>query len=218
MLVAGECCPEASDGVVDTCGGEVANDLASLLDAPILSHRFRTDLVDVSRSLNHPKLFGKIAKSWSASRKQQLIDIAYQPFRDDVEAALGRVLQQYTFVIHLSVRSFASQQGGKRRRTDVGLLYDPARRDEMDLCADWVDELYFVYPHLRVRRNYPRRGTVDSLTKSMRGRFSADLYMGVEVWVNRAWAARRVRLRDEALTHFAEALRQTIDASDAEAA
>lgn len=208
----------ASDDAVDVCGGEVAQELGALLRAPVLSQKYRSDWIDVSRSLHHLNLLGDLPRSWPAERQQQLIDVAYHPFRAAVETAIARVLQQFTFVIHLSVRSFASQQGGKRRRTDIGLMYDPSRQDELDLCTDWINDLYFAYPNLRVRRNYPRRGTADCLTKAMRGRFPADHYMGIEVGVNRAWAGRRVRLRDEALSQFAESLRRCIGVADAEAA
>ena len=205
-------------GQIDVCGGEVADRLAELLNAPCLKHRYRHELVDVTRSIRHRKLFGDSIRGWSRERKQDLVDIAYHPYRFRVESAIERILQQFTFAIHLSVRTFDLREGGKLRRTDAGLLYDPSRGDELDLCLDWIDELYDAYPNLRVRRNYPRRGTVDSLTKAMRGRFPADQYLGIEVWMNRAWAARKVRLREEALVQFADALKVTIGVSNLEAA
>lgn len=203
---------------VDVWGGEVADDLSKLLDAPCLKHAYRHELVDVTRSLRHRQLFGATTRRWSEQRKQELLDAVYHPYRQQVEAEIERVLQQFTFVIHLSVRTFNLRQGGKPRRTDVGLLYDPSRLDELDLCLHWIDESYFAYPNLRVRRNYPRRGTADCLTKTMRGTFPANQYLGIEVWMNRAWVARKVRLREEALLHFANALRVTIGMPKVEAA
>ena len=196
----------------------MADRLASLLQMPCLKNRYRHDLIDVTRSLHHRKLFGESTGHWPKRRKQQLIDVAYQPYRDSVRAAVEKVLQQFTFAVHLSVRSFDLRAGDKLRRTDVGLLYDPARVEESALCQDWIDELYYDFPNLRVRRNYPRRGTIDSLTKAMRGQFPPDQYLGIEVWMNRAWAARNVRLRDEALERFANALRVTIGIPTSEAA
>jgi hypothetical protein len=51
---------------------------------------------------------------------------------------------------------------------------------------------------LRLRRDYRRRGTTDSISKAMRGEFSAN-YLGIEVLLNRALAARPVAIRDEAI-------------------
>lgn len=203
---------------VDTCGGEIAERIGSLLHMPCLKNPYRHDLIDVTRSLNHRQLHGAITQNWPEERKQQLLDIAYHPYRERVESAIGRVLQQFTFVVHLSVRTFDLHQGDNLLRTDVGLLYDAARTGELDLCLDWIDELFYAFPHLRVRRNYPRRGTADCLTKAMRGRFPAEHYLGIEVWMNRAWAARKVSLRDEAIEQFADALRLTTGFPKSEAA
>lgn len=206
------------DAAVDALGGEIADELAGMLGARLIKNEIHPDLIDVSRSLHHRQLFGSAVKNWSPEKRQRLVDLAYHPYRDRVQSEIAKILNQFTFAIHLSVRTFDLIDGGKRVRTDVGLLYDPARSDEQDLCVDWIDELYYEFPNLRVRRNYPRRGTVDSLTKWMRGQFPPAQYLGIEVWFNRAWAARRVRLRDEALRYFVEALRETIGMTGIEAA
>lgn len=88
----------------------------------------------------------------------------------------------------------------------MGLLYDPGRQDEVDLCLDWIDEMYDEAPNLKVRRNYPGRGTNDSLTRTMRSEFEPMPYLGIEVWVNQAWASRPSLRRDEAIDGVAWAL------------
>lgn len=195
---------------IDNDAGEIADRLASLLAVPCVQNPYRHDLIDVTRSLRHRQLYGPLTSDWNAEQRQRLIETAYQPYRERVQAAIETILQQYNFVIHLSVRTFALREGSKLRRTDIGLLYDPGRIDELNLCLDWIDELYDAYPNLLVRRNYPRRGTVDSLTKAMRGQFPAEQYLGIDVWMNRAWASRKVRLRDEAIEQFAGALRNNL--------
>lgn len=199
---------------VDTCGGEIANQLASLLGMPCVQNPYRHELIDVTRSLRHRQLHGRLSRNCLDEQKQQLIEVAYLPYRERIETAIESVLDQSNFVVHLSVRTFDLREGDKLLRTDVGLLYDPGRDDELNLCINWICELYDVFPNLRVRRNYPRCGTVDSLTKAMRERFPADQYLGIEVWMNRAWATRKVRLRDEAMVHLAEALRVTIGVAE----
>ena len=129
------------------------------------------------------------------------------------------MLAKHPYVIHLSIQTFdLRSKKGKLRRTDVGLLYDPAREDDVDFCLDWIDEMYDEAPMLKVRRNYPGRGTNDSLTKAMRAEFADAPYLGIEVWLNRSWAARDVSLRTEALQGMAWALRSTTGAVVTDAA
>ncbi len=123
------------------------------------------------------------------------------------------------FVVHLSVRTFELRNHqGKLRRADVGMLYDPSVDDEIDLCLDWLDAMYEEVPMLRARRNYPRRGTTDSITKTMRGEFSANSYLGIELLLNRAWAARPVATRDHAIDGICRSLKSILSASHSEAA
>jgi predicted N-formylglutamate amidohydrolase len=82
---------------------------------------------------------------------------------------------------------------GKVRGADVGLLYDPARQGEADLCARWKAALLARAPELRVRRNYPYAGKGDGLTSHLRRRFSHNAYLGIELEVNQriVFGARR---------------------------
>ncbi|MEO1527396.1 MAG: N-formylglutamate amidohydrolase [Planctomycetota bacterium] len=203
-------CAVGDAAAIDVCGGRAASWMADQLHAPRLCFRYRRDLIDASLSLGHRRLFGPHATQLSDDDKLRVIESAYRPYRDQVGSAVRRMLEEFSFVLHLSVRSFAAKHHGAFRRTDVGLLYDPSREAELNLCVDWIDELYEMNPNVRVRRNYPRRGTVDSLTRSLRREIPAEHYMGVEVWLNRAWAAREVRLRDEAIWYLADSLRLTL--------
>src|SRR5205814_2232454 len=100
--------------------------------------------------------------------------------------------------------SFTPTLGGNVRRADVGLLYHPGRRGEVELCARWKESLAALAPGLRVRRNYPYAGKGDGLTSHLRRRFPADAYLGVELEINqrivmaagRRWTALRGALID----------------------
>jgi len=97
------------------------------------------------------------------------------------------------------------------RRADVGLLYDPGRRGEVQLCARWKAALANMAPELRVRRNYPYAGRGDGLTCYLRKRFSPGVYVGIELEVNqkivfaagRRWTALRGMLIDSLLAAHA---------------
>ena len=89
-------------------------------------------------------------------------------------------------VIHISSHSFTPVLDGEVRRADVGLLYDPRRRGEVELCARWKAALCAIAPALAVRRNYPYAGKGDGLTSYLRTRFPPGAYVGIELEVNQA--------------------------------
>ena len=107
-------------------------------------------------------------------------------------------------MIHISSHSFTPVLDGKVRRADVGLLYDPGRVGEVELCARWKAELAAASPTLRVRRNYPYAGKEDGLTSHLRRRFPPHSYIGIELEINqsivvsagRRWATLRRVLID----------------------
>jgi len=205
-------------GPVDRCAGEISELLAARLKAPLLVNPYRADLIDVSRSASHRYLHGPLARQWPPWRKQWLVEHVYRRYRDRVRLAIEHIAAGFSFVLHVSVRSFSAKSKGRYRRTDVGLLYDPSRRNERDVCLDWIDQMYEINPNVRMRRNYPRRGTRDSLTKAMRGELSLDRYLGIELWLNRAWASRDVRLRSRTLVDLCDALCITVGVPISEAA
>lgn len=185
--------------VADRPARYVAERMAEQLGAELIAHEYSSELIDVSRSLHHRQLFSELTRNWSVETREQLVERVYQPYRRRVESAVERILSEHGFAIHLSVRSFKLKSRGKIRRADVGLLYDPSRGDEVDLCLDWIDEMWERVPMLKVRRNYPRRGTRDGVTRGLRRQFAGRDYLGVELWLNRAWVERPVGLRDEAI-------------------
>ena len=196
-----------------------AQRLANKLSAPLIENDFSPHLIDVRRSLHHRSVIGTACRDWSDHDRNVLLTEIYHPYRKRVQKHIKSILNSYHFAIHLSIRSFDSRgPKGKPRRTDVGLLYDPSCEDEVDLCLDWIDELYDEEPMLRVRRNYPGRGTNDSLTKAMRTEFATLPYLGIDVWLNQAWVAREVGLREQAIDAMAWSLQALFSDTIAKAA
>ena len=96
------------------------------------------------------------------------------------------------------MHSFTPVLRGDVRRADVGLMYDPARRSEAALCARWLQALREEAPRLRVRRNYPYRGTADGFQPHLRRLLGRARFTAVEIEINqkhlRAPGPRRERL------------------------
>lgn len=192
---------------VDREANLAARKLAYYSGGDLIANDFRSDLVDVGRSPHHRGLFSPVVRGLPPETRQTIMEEIYIPYRNRVHLGITRLLRSWSYVVHLSVRTFdAKTNGGDWRRGDVGLLYDPSRPDEVDWSLDLMDELYDAVPNLKVRRNHPHRGTNDSLAKSMRAKFSPEVYLGIEITLNRAWVARPVVRRESVLDRIGRAI------------
>lgn len=86
-------------------------------------------------------------------------------------------------IVHLGIHSFTPALNGKPRNTDIGILYDPKRPQERAYANVIKDEIKRLYPHMKVRFNYPYKGTSDGLTTSLRKKFGPR-YVGIEIEIN----------------------------------
>jgi predicted N-formylglutamate amidohydrolase len=177
----------------------VAKELAKVLGAPLVSSTVSRLLVDLNRSIGHPQLLSAATRGAPAHLRTQIVQQHYRPYRAHVERLVLQAVSRGRRVIHISSHSFTPALNGKVRHADVGLLYDPARHGEAELCARWKASLAAFAPELRVRRNYPYAGKGDGLTAHLRRCFPPDAYVGIELEVNqkivlaagRCWTALR---------------------------
>jgi len=164
----------------------LAEALVARLEAPLFSTTVSRLLIDHNRSLSHPALFSEISRALSDPDRERLIDHYYLPHRQKVLDAVSRAIGSGRQVLHLAIHSFTPVLAGKVRRADLGLLYDPARRHERQLCQGWQAAIKKACPDLTIRRNYPYRGQSDGLATWLRGRFQPADYLGIEVELNQA--------------------------------
>lgn len=182
----------------------MARDLARCFAAPRVTSTVSRLLIDLNRSLGHPQLFSQATRDAPATQRTQIIKEHYLPYRQRVEHLVRQAVLAGRRAVHISSHSFTPVLDGKVRHVDVGLLYDPGREGEVDLCARWKTLLAAAAPGLRVRRNYPYAGKGDGLTSYLRKRFRSDAYVGIELEVNQGivltggprWAALRCLLID----------------------
>lgn len=165
---------------------ELARELRRLTGAPLQAGRATRLLVDLNRSLGHPRLFSERTRSLPAAERERILAQHYHPYRAAVGTELARALARAPRVLHLSVHSFTPVLEGIERAADIGLLYDPSRASERELADHIARHLHDALPELRLRRNYPYRGTSDGLTTALRKRFPATRYAGIELELNQA--------------------------------
>lgn len=164
--------------------------LARALAAPLFVSTTSRLLIDLNRSVGHPRLYSEITRHAPAPVRREILNAYYLPYRNRVEAHIEDAIARGNRVIHISSHSFTPQLDGAVRRADIGLLYDPTRCAELELCRRWQAALKGRIPELDVRRNYPYTGKSDGFTAYLRRRFPAALYVGVELEINQKHVLR----------------------------
>lgn len=189
---------------------ELAERLATRLNAELSAGAVSRLLVDLNRSPHHPRLLSELTRPLPRAEREQLIATHYEPFRSRFAERVERAIVRAP-VLHLSVHSFTPVLDGRRREVDLGLLYDPGRPEELATCRAWAAALAASLPELRVRRNAPYRGVADGHVTALRRRHPGAMYRGVEIEMSQHLFPRRVDAIGEAL---ASTLLATLDAAD----
>ena len=162
----------------------LARELARTLTAPLFVSTTSRLLIDLNRSLGHPRLYSEATRGAPITIRREILKKYYLPYRQKVEAHVAAAIGHGSRVIHIASHSFTPVYDGEVRNADIGLLYDPARSGELELCQSWQDQLKARAPELIVRRNYPYAGRSDGLTAYLRRHFPADVYIGIELEIN----------------------------------
>lgn len=168
-----------------------ARQLSRQLPAPLIAATTTRLLIDLNRSPTHPKVWSAISRPLSPAVRKTIMLQHYLPYRSEVDNALAALIRRHGRVVHISVHSFTDILQGQQRNADLGFLYDPGRRPEASLCRTLAKEMKQRQPELRVRRNYPYRGTADGLITALRRKYSAGTYIGLELELNQQLFAHR---------------------------
>ena len=172
----------ATHRAIDAGTLEIGRRFARAFGVPLHAATATRLLVDCNRSPRHPRLFSEFTRHLTPAEREQIIAEHYTPLRDAVRQATRTALRDATPTLHLSLHSFSPVLDGRVRDADVGLLYDPAREAERELCGRWQHILQQT--GLRVRRNYPYRGVSDGHVTALRREFATMPYRGVELEIN----------------------------------
>ena len=171
----------------------MAKELATRFSAPLVASTVSRLLVDLNRSIGHPRLYFEATRNEPTEVRQLILKHYYQPYREHAERLVRQAIVDHGLVIHLSSHSFTPELDGKVRIADIGLLYDSTRPGEADLCKRWKAALKVCAPNLSIRRNYPYAGKGDGLTAWFRQRLSPKTYVGVELEINQKHIIRAGR-------------------------
>lgn len=184
-----------------------ATQLSSRLESPLISSTTTRLLVDLNRSLDNPQLFSKYSRSLTQSDQASLLKNYYYPYRKCVEAKIRTLLKCHDRVIHLSMHTFTPRFRGSHRPVDLGILYDPARREERLFCDAVGNRMAALVPNRRVRHNEPYLGIDDGLTTYLRTQHPSRRYVGIEIEINNRYARWQEKQKLTLITQLAKAIR-----------
>lgn len=162
----------------------LARQMAALLQAPLFYSETSRLVADLNRSVGHYQLYSEFTRGVPPAAKREMLEAHYFPHRLAVESAIAQAVAAGSRVVHIGSHSFTPELHGVVRSADVGLLYDPRRPGEQALSIAWLRALGRLEPALRLRRNYPYQGKANGLASSLRRRYTAQQYVGIELEVN----------------------------------
>lgn len=187
----------------------LARELAAVLHAPLVATVTSRLLIDHNRSPGHPALYSEFMRAAPRPLREAAYADYYRPYRERVEQCIKEALQHGASVIHISSHSFTPILDGRLRNADVGFLYDPRRADEQALCLRWISALHSRAPQLKLRRNYPYRGSSDGFCTWLRRQYPVG-YIGIEIEMNQRQLAAGLPAWQQLCTDIAGALRQAL--------
>jgi len=196
---------------------QVARHFAKRLACASVEAKYSPVVIDCNRPVTNRLLFSPLARQLPQEVRHSLIQEVHGVHQKRIRAIIDHQQRCGEQTIHLAIHSFAPFEPGRvpsesnrrcdwARRTDLGLLYDPSRSLERDLCAHWYDSLFDRLPMIRVRRNYPMRGTREGLTQTLRRVYPPDSYLGIELQMNQAWCARELSISRHVLDGIIDSL------------
>ena len=144
--------------------------------------------VDLNRTITNKSAFSDYLRNNENAKAQATAywneyRAAIEKFVDSALKPKTRAAKSAPTIIHLGIHSFTPELNGKVRNTDIGILYDPARPQECAYANVIKAEIKRLYPAMKVRFNYPYKGTSDGLTTTLRKKIGPR-YVGIEIEIN----------------------------------
>ncbi len=164
----------------------IAEELAQILNCPLLLGEYSRLAIDLNRSIGNPSQFSEIVFDLCETEKARLISETYLPFREETKRKIEEAHNRGETVIHLSIHSFTKVFKGVKRDVDIGILFDDQNPVESKFGKSLVKLLRTVLPEQTIRSNEPYHGSEDGHTTALRKRYPSDRYIGLEIEFSQA--------------------------------
>ncbi len=163
---------------------KTSKSISKILAVPLIASQTSRLLIDLNRSPNNSAIFSEVSRRFSKLEKLNLMKIYYQPHHFRVRTQIEKKMDRSKRLLHFAIHSFTPVLNGKRRNADIGILFDPKSSFEAMVAAELKSQLNQLAPALKIRMNYPYKGTSDGLTKILRKNFGTNNYSGIEIEMN----------------------------------
>ena len=150
-------------------------------------------LVELNRSIYNPALFSEFSKDLPSNEKNKILKKYYFPYRNKIEDSIRDIIFKEDKVLHISVHTFTPVFRNKERNSDIGVLYDPKRKNEKGFASMFKEEILSIDKNLRIRYNYPYLGISDGFTSYLRKKFNQKNYVGIELEVNQKFLSDNIK-------------------------
>jgi predicted N-formylglutamate amidohydrolase len=157
-------------------------------------------LIEPNRSVASDQLYSEFTNSLNEADKKFLLDNYYYSYRNNVEEEVSAKIP----VLHLSIHSFTPVLNGVTRITDIGILFDSDRKEELDFSIEFKNKISNKLGDLNIQFNEPYKGTDDGFTTHLRQKFSGQQYVGIEIEINQKLVAT------ESLVRIQNAIAETL--------
>ncbi len=151
---------------------DVAQIISKNLNAQLFEASYSRLLIDINRSLQAKKLWSSWSQSLPEEIKRKILKEVYHHFRDQVKTYVSQVLKKEKKIGVIAVHSFTPIWKEKNRRTDLGLLYDPANKGDENWAKSLKPELQKQLPNWKIHLNLPYRGHTDCFLNDLVEEFS----------------------------------------------
>ncbi len=163
---------------------ELAVLLSAGLNVPLYTYPYTRLLIEPNRSLGHPKLYSEFSKILTRHDKDELIQRYYIPYREKIKSEISKRIKCNVCILHISIHTFTPVLGGIIRNVDIGILYDPARKEERNYSGILKRVLKKKLPGTIIKMNQPYKGISDGFTTALRKCFTETNYLGIELEIN----------------------------------
>ena len=160
----------------------IAKKLSSELHAPLFFQVVTRLLIEANRSEDNPELFSEYSNGLKRSVKTYILEKYYHSYRDQVINWIKDEIKNYD-IVHLSIHSFTPVLKGNKRTTDLGILIDERKQNELNLASRWQTSWSEQLPQYKVDINKPYGGADDGFTTYLRKLFPKN-YAGIEFEFN----------------------------------
>lgn len=156
-------------------------------------------LVELNRSSKHKFLFSDYTRPLQKIVRKHILNKYYTPYRTSAYTKIYNWIEKGFLVIHISVHTFTPVLDGEVRNVDIGLLFDPRRKQEKKFCSGWKKEMQVISKDFKVKYNRPYLGKSDGFTTFLRKEINGSNYIGIELEVNNKFFVENKRVWPEKL-------------------